>query len=48
MGRLENIFGEQKVLRSTFKLLGLSEHKIVLKEVDGIGQEGIRENRRGF
>jgi predicted RNA-binding protein len=30
--RLENIFGEQKVLRATFKVLALSEDKIVLQE----------------
>lgn len=33
--RLENIFSEQKVLKATFKLLALSEDKIVLKEIDG-------------
>jgi predicted RNA-binding protein len=32
--RLENIFGEQKVLRATFKVLALSEDKIVLQEVE--------------
>lgn len=32
--RLENIFSEQKVLKATFKLLALSEDKIVLKEID--------------
>jgi predicted RNA-binding protein len=31
--RLENIFGEQKVLRATFKVLALSEDKIVLQEL---------------
>ncbi|MBN1255099.1 MAG: CooT family nickel-binding protein [Deltaproteobacteria bacterium] len=31
---LENIFGEQKVLRGTFKVLALSEDKIVLQEVE--------------
>ena len=31
---LENIFGEQKVLRATFKVLALSEDKIVLQEVE--------------
>jgi predicted RNA-binding protein len=31
--RLENIFGEQKVLRAAFKVLALSEEKIVLQEV---------------
>jgi predicted RNA-binding protein len=30
--RLENIFGEQKVLRATFKVLALSEDRIVLQE----------------
>ncbi|MBW2039654.1 MAG: CooT family nickel-binding protein [Deltaproteobacteria bacterium] len=35
MWRLESIFGEQKVLKATFKLLALSEDKIVLKEVGG-------------
>ena len=30
--RLENIFGEQKVLGATFKVLALSEDKIVLQE----------------
>lgn len=33
MWRLENIFGEQKVVRATFKVLALSEDKIVLTEV---------------
>ena len=46
MWRLKNIFSEQKVLRSTFKVLALSEDKIVLREVDGVGQKGIQENRR--
>ena len=32
--RLENIFGEQKVLRATFKVLALSEDKIVLQEIE--------------
>ena len=32
--RLENIFGEQKVLRATFKVLALTEDKIVLQEVE--------------
>jgi predicted RNA-binding protein len=32
--RLENIFGEQKVLRAIFKVLALSEDKIVLQEVE--------------
>jgi len=32
MWRLENIFGEQKVLRAAFKVLALSEDKIVFKE----------------
>ena len=32
--RLENIFGEQKVLRATFKVLALSEDKIVLQELE--------------
>ncbi|UCC66704.1 MAG: CooT family nickel-binding protein [Deltaproteobacteria bacterium] len=32
--RLENIFSEQKILKATFKLLALSEDKIVLKEVE--------------
>jgi predicted RNA-binding protein len=31
--RLENIFGEQKVVQATFKVLALSEEKIVLQEV---------------
>ena len=31
--RLENIFGEQKVLRAAFKVLSLSEEKIVLQAV---------------
>jgi predicted RNA-binding protein len=31
--RLENIFGEQKVLRAAFKVLALSEEKIVLQAV---------------
>ena len=35
MWRLENIFGEQKIIKANFKLLALSEEKIVLKEVDG-------------
>jgi len=33
MWRLENIFGEQKVVRATFKVLALSEEKIVLTKV---------------
>jgi predicted RNA-binding protein len=32
--RLENIFGEQKVLRAAFKILALSEDKIVLQELE--------------
>ena len=32
--RLENIFGEQKVVRATFKVLALSEDKIVLEEIE--------------
>ncbi len=32
--RLENIFGEQKVLRAAFKVLALSEEKIVLQELE--------------
>jgi predicted RNA-binding protein len=32
--RLENIFGEQKVLRAVFKVLALSEERIVLQEVE--------------
>jgi predicted RNA-binding protein len=32
--RLENIFGEQKVLRAAFKVLALSEDKIVLQELE--------------
>jgi predicted RNA-binding protein len=35
MWRLENIFGEQKVVRAEFKVLALSEEKIVLTEVKG-------------
>lgn len=35
MWRLENIFGEQKVVRAAFKVLALSEDKIVLKEIKG-------------
>lgn len=31
--RLENIFGEQKILRAAFKILALSEEKIVLQAV---------------
>ena len=31
--RLENIFGEQKILRAAFKVLALSEEKIVLQIV---------------
>ena len=42
----EKHFGEQKVLKSTFKVLALSEHNTLLKEADRVGQEGIRENRR--
>lgn len=34
--RLENIFGEQKVLRATFKVLALSEDKIVLQEIEAV------------
>ena len=33
MWRLENIFGEQKVVRADFKVLALSKEKIVLTEV---------------
>jgi predicted RNA-binding protein len=32
--RLENIFGEQKILRAAFKVLALSEDKIVLQELE--------------
>ena len=32
--RLENIFGEQKVLRATFKVLAFSEDKIILQEIE--------------
>lgn len=32
--RLENIFGEQKVLRATFRVLALSEGKILLQELE--------------
>ena len=32
--RLENIFGEQKVIRAVFRVLALSEDKIVLSEGD--------------
>lgn len=35
MWRLENIFGEQKVLKATPKLLALSQDKIVFEEVSG-------------
>ncbi len=35
MWRLENIFGEQKVLKAIFKLLALSQDKIVFTEVSG-------------
>jgi predicted RNA-binding protein len=34
--RLENIFGEQKVLRAAFKVLALSDDKIVLQELDAV------------
>ena len=33
--RLENIFGEQKLVRADFKVLALSEDKIVLTEITG-------------
>ncbi|RLA79510.1 MAG: RNA-binding protein [Deltaproteobacteria bacterium] len=32
---LVNIFGEQKLLRATFKLLDFTEDKIILKERKG-------------
>ena len=32
--RLENIFGEQKVLQAVFKVLALSEEKIVLQKAE--------------
>jgi len=32
--RLENIFGEQKVLRAAFKVLALSEGKILLQVLE--------------
>jgi predicted RNA-binding protein len=34
MWRLVNIFGEQKVVRASFKTLALSEDKIVLRETE--------------
>ena len=34
MLRLENIFGEQKVMRAVFRILALSEDKIVLRGVE--------------
>lgn len=35
MWRLENIFGEQKLVRADFKVLALSEDKIVFTEIKG-------------
>lgn len=32
--RLENIFGEQKVLQAVFKVLALSEERIVLQKAE--------------
>ena len=34
MLHLENIFGEQMVIKAAFRLLALSDEKIVLEEMD--------------
>ncbi len=33
MWRLENIFGEQRIIRGNIKILALSEDKIVIEEI---------------